>query len=296
MSISSESNNVYEKFRDLADNHPCLGHAPNKGRLHLPISPACNIKCRFCTRLFNNYEERPGVARSVIDTSQASNIIDKALELCPEISVVGVAGPGDSLATSHAVNCLKEIHDKYPHLIGCISTNGLALPDRVQDIIDAGISSVTVTVNAVDPEIQAQIIEYIVYEGKLLTGVDAAKILISHQLEGIKALVEAGVFVKVNSVLIPGLNDEHLSEIAQTVSLLGCGIMNIIPLIPQGDFINYSEPTCDELADAREGVERYITVFRHCQHCRADACGLLGKDVSGSLYEDVDAENTFSHG
>ena len=37
--------------------------AHNKfARIHLPVSPACNIQCRFCKRGFNKWEIRPGVA------------------------------------------------------------------------------------------------------------------------------------------------------------------------------------------------------------------------------------------
>jgi nitrogen fixation protein NifB len=56
-------------------------------------------------------------------------------------------------------------------------------------------------------------------------------------------------------------------------------------------------PSCEALDEARRAVEVYLPVFRHCQHCRADACGLLGQDLSGELYGGApDVENTFSHG
>jgi nitrogen fixation protein NifB len=47
------------------------------------------------------------------------------LKLCPEITVVGIAGPGDPLATTHALETFKLIHNRYPQLIKCLSTNGL---------------------------------------------------------------------------------------------------------------------------------------------------------------------------
>ena len=48
----------------------------------------------------------------------------------------------------------------------------------------------------------------------------------------------------------------------------------------------------------RQQAERYIRVFRHCQHCRADAAGIPGgTDVSKQLYiRPITLENTFSHG
>lgn len=286
-----------ERFEHLALKHPCLGRTSNRGRLHLPVSPYCNIKCRFCTRSFNDTEHRPGVTRSVLPIEQAGDIVEKAMEFCPELSVIGIAGPGDTLASKHALTCLSRIREEYPELIGCMSTNGLMLPESIDAIMEAGVSTVTVTVNAIQPEILAQIVERVILDGKAYQGTEGAEILISRQLRGIKELAERGVFVKINMVLIPEINGEHAGEVARVTSELGASMINIIPLIPQGDFIYMQPPTCRELNLAREEAEQYLPVFRHCQHCRADACGVLGKtDVSSRLYENLSCENTFSHG
>jgi nitrogen fixation protein NifB len=286
-----------ERFAHLAMNHPCLGRAPHKGRLHLPVSPACNIKCRFCTRSFNDFECRPGVANLILSVDDACKTVEKALMLCPEIAVVGVAGPGDSLATDHAIRCFAALQEKFPQLIGCMSTNGLMLPDYVEDICKAGIQSVTVTVNAVEPSLLSQIVEKVVYRGKTLTGEKAAQTLLMRQLWGIQNLAAQDVLVKINTVLIPEINGGHIGEIARVTSALGASIHNIIPLIPQGDFADREAPDCAQLNAAREEAEQYLPVFRHCQHCRADACGLLGESgLESKLYQHLRCENTFSHG
>ena len=38
-----------EKFKHLAKTHPCLGGEAHfkYGRIHLPVSPTCNIQCKF---------------------------------------------------------------------------------------------------------------------------------------------------------------------------------------------------------------------------------------------------------
>ena len=41
----------------------------------------------------------------------------------------------------------------FPHVMLCLSSNGLAVPDYVNDIADLGITHVTITANAIDPEI-----------------------------------------------------------------------------------------------------------------------------------------------
>lgn len=286
-------------YENLKKSHPCFGgHINNAGRIHLPVSPGCNLGCRFCERALNDWEDRPGVAATVLKPEESLKIIEKALELSPEIKVAGIAGPGDTLATNYALETFRLIKDRYPNLIKCMSTNGLLLPEYAEQIIEIGIETLTVTVNAVEPEIEAKINKFIIYHGKRYEGVVAAEILIENQIAGIKKVAEAGVTVKINTVLIPEINGNHIGEIAKTVSNLGAKIYNLIPLIPQNDMKNMRAPSCAELNNAREEAGKYIDVFRHCQHCRADAAGIPGKtDISKELYSAKQyVKETFSHG
>ncbi|MDR2178751.1 MAG: radical SAM protein, partial [Synergistaceae bacterium] len=253
--------------------HPCFGaEAHNKfGRLHLPVSPACNIQCRFCNRSINEKEVRPGVTAGILRPDQAVATVKKALALCPEITVVGIAGPGDTLATDSAIQAFRAVHEVYPHLIKCLSTNGLRLLDRAEELVGVGVKTVTVTVNAVDPFILDKVVSHIVFEGKKITGPAMGEVLTTRQLQGIRRVSELGATVKVNTVLVPGINDGHIEDIAKAVSEAGAHVYNIIPLIPQHELSHIEEPDCDMLQKAREAGEKYLDVFRHCKHCRADA-------------------------
>ena len=287
-----------QKLLRIAKTHPCLSQEANItfGRVHLPVSPECNIHCRFCSRALNKTEQRPGVTAQLLKPEQAVETIRKALELCPQMTVAGIAGPGDALASDAALRTFRFVHEAYPKLTLCLSTNGLMLPDYAEALYNSGVRTVTVTVNAVDPDIQSKIIFYIIYKGKRYTGTQAAKILIGRQLEGIRKMSSLGVIIKVNTVLIPKVNDTHIGAVAKTVSEAGANIYNIIPLIPQHDFKNYSPPSCLQIEKARAAAAKYIPIFRHCQHCRADACGIPGKkDISQKLYGEACLE-TFSHG
>ncbi|URZ18404.1 radical SAM protein [Clostridium felsineum] len=288
-----------EKYKHLSNLHPCLGgEAHSKfGRLHLPVSPTCNIQCKFCKRDCNNNEDRPGVANGILAPKDSVSTVKRALELCPEITVVGIAGPGDTLATENAIETFKYVNEEYPDLIKCLSTNGLLLERYAEELYKVGVSTITVTVNAVDHKIQSQIISHIILDKKIYYGEEAAKILIDAQLRGIRKISELGVIVKVNTVLIPTINDKHIEEIAKTVKEAGAKLYNIIPLIPQHDLSHIPAPTCMELDSARAKAEKYLDVFRHCKHCRADACGIPGqRDLSNQLYGTRLDLETFSHG
>jgi len=287
-------------FDELTRSHPCFstGAKPNKGRVHLPVSPGCNINCNFCSRALNEIDMRPGVASAIITPDEALDIIRKAVALCTDITVAGVAGPGDALATPFALESFRRIKKEFPGIIKCMSTNGLLLPDFAGEIIDIGIDSLSVTVNAIDPEIQRRICESITYHGKQYEGKEAAEILIQNQLDGIRKVAAEGITVKVNTVLIPEINAQHIPFIARTVSEAGAKMYNIIPLIPQHRLSWCSAPDCSFISKARTEAEKYIAVFRHCRRCRADAAGMIGgADIAKQLYiHPVKLENTFSHG
>ncbi|MDR1210015.1 MAG: radical SAM protein [Clostridiales bacterium] len=287
-------------FEELKAAHPCfsVGAKASRGRVHLPVSPGCNIMCNFCRRDINDTEVRPGVARGVISPEEALDVAKRAVALRPDITVAGVAGPGDSLATPYALETFRLIRRYLPDMLKCMSTNGLLLPYFADEIIDIGIDALTVTVNAVDPGIQARICEGIAYKGRRYGGIEAAEILIMNQLSGIARVAAAGITVKVNTVLIPGINEAHVPDVARTVAERGAKIFNIIPLIPQHKLADRPAPDCALISETRRSAERYINVFRHCQRCRADAAGIPGgEDVSGKLYiRPVVLEDTFSHG
>lgn len=286
-------------YKDLQQSHPCFGgHINNVGRIHLPVSPGCNIACRFCDRSINDVEERPGVTSKILKPEESLDILEKAINICPEITVAGIAGPGDTLATDYALDTFRLVKEKFPKLIKCMSTNGLLLNERAEEIIAVGIDSLTVTVNAINPEIEAKLNDYIIYHGRKIAGVEGAGILIKNQLEGIKKVAGAGVTVKVNTVLVPGINDQHIEDIAKTVKEMGASIYNIIPLIPQAQLSDIPSPTCIQIDAARTKAGKYIDVFRHCQHCRADAIGVPGKSEYGDqIYQRrIKCKETFSHG
>ncbi|WP_026527063.1 radical SAM protein [Butyrivibrio sp. VCD2006] len=286
-------------IEELEKNHPCFGGCRfNAGRIHLPVSPGCNISCKFCDRTVNDVEQRPGVTSKIITPDEANMFIDRALEIAPNIKVAGIAGPGDTLATDYAFEAFKKISEKHPELLKCMSTNGLLLYERADELLEIGVDTLTVTVNAVDPEIEAKINDYIIYHGKKYEGVEGAKILIENQLKGIKKVADAGVTVKINTVLVPGINDEHISEVAKTVKELGALIYNIIPLIPQHKLSDVERPTAELIEKVREEAEKYIKVFRHCAHCRADAVGVPGvSEYSMQVFQKrLNVRETFSHG
>jgi nitrogen fixation protein NifB len=97
---------------------------------------------------------------------------------------------------------------------------------------------------------------------------------------------------------VPEINGDHIETIAKTVKEAGARIYNIIPLIPQHELKDVKAPVCAEIDEARTRAGKYIDVFRHCQHCRADAVGVPGRSEYGDqIYQRrLKVKETFSHG
>ena len=265
--------------------HPCFGgnHQKN-GRMHLAVAPKCNIKCGYCTRRHDcANESRPGVTSKLLSPLEAIGKVREVMEnpiTGPIVKVVGIAGPGDPLYNQQTFDTFQLVDQEFPDLIKCLSTNGLLLPDRMPLLEEIGLHSLTVTLNALDPRVGARIYSHVFYDGVRYTGAEGAELLMRNQLEGIRMAADLGMTIKINSVLIPGINDDQLPLISQKVKSLGAFVMNIMPLIPQADFAHIVPPSPERLETLRQANEKVIGQFKHCRQCRADAVGLIGDQLA----------------
>ncbi len=272
----------------LARDHPCYSEDAHHhfARMHVAVAPACNIQCHYCNRKYDcANESRPGVVSERLSPEHALRKVLAVAAEVPELSVVGIAGPGDALANLEAtVATLEGIRRAAPDLMLCLSTNGLALPDHAARLASLGVRHVTVTVNMTDPEVGERIYPWILRDGRKVRGKEASRILSERQLEGIARLAANGVLVKVNSVVIPGVNDRHLPEVARAVRSAGAFLVNLVPLLSAPEHGTHfgktgqRGPTHEELEAVQGACQVDARLMRHCRQCRADAVGRLGED------------------
>jgi nitrogen fixation protein NifB len=287
---------VWEKVK----NHPCYSEEAHHhyARMHVAVAPACNIQCNYCNRKYDcANESRPGVVSEKLTPEQAAKKVLAVASTIPQMTVLGIAGPGDPLANPDKTFKTFELISKTaPDIKLCLSTNGLALPDHVDTIANFNVDHVTITVNMVDPEVGQHIYPWIYYKKKRWTGIDAAKILTERQMQGLEMLTARGILSKINSVMIPGINDQHLVEVNRAVKSRGAFLHNIMPLIsaPEHGTVfglnGQRGPTAQELKALQDACEGEMNMMRHCRQCRADAVGLLGEDRSAEFTTDkIDA-------
>ncbi|MCQ8116822.1 nitrogenase cofactor biosynthesis protein NifB [Methylomonas rosea] len=277
-----------DEIRSKVENHPCYSEDAHHyfARMHVAVAPACNIQCHYCNRKYDcSNESRPGVVSELLTPDQAVKKTMAVAANIPQMTVLGIAGPGDPLANpERTFETFRRLSAEAPDIKLCVSTNGLALPESVEELSKHNIDHVTITINCVDPEIGAQIYPWIFWENKRIKGVKGAKILIEQQQKGLEMLAAKGILVKVNSVMIPGVNDKHLAEVSKIVKAKGAFLHNVMPLIAEAEHgtfygvMGQRGPTQDELMELQDSCSGDMNMMRHCRQCRADAVGLLGED------------------
>lgn len=262
--------------------HPCFDPAASatSARVHLPVARACNMRCGYCNGADDcANESRPGLTSAVLTPYQAVEYLGKVMERAP-VTVAGIAGPGDPFAEpARTLETLALVKDRFPDLLLCVATNGLALADHVDELAAIGVSHVTVTVNSVDPRIGAIMYDWIRSGPYRHTGIEAALTLFERQDKAIRALKAKGMTVKLNTVVVPGVNDKHIASVAVKAREWGVDYMNCMALIPVpgSRFQDRPSPNHEEMAMHRMAAGAFVKQMGHCRRCRADAAGLLSE-------------------
>jgi nitrogen fixation protein NifB len=277
-----------DALRARVQDHPCYSEDAHHyfARMHVAVAPACNIQCHYCNRKYDcANESRPGVVSEVLTPDQAVRKTLAVAATIPQMTVLGIAGPGDPLANpQRTFETFRQLALKAPDIKLCVSTNGLMLPQHVDELARYNIDHVTITINCLDPAVGERIYPWIFWQNRRVFGREAAAILIEQQQKGLEMLSARGILVKVNSVLIPGVNDAHLPEVSRMVKAKGAFLHNVMPLIAaaeHGTFygvMGQRSPQAAELKALQDACEGDMNMMRHCRQCRADAVGLLGED------------------
>lgn len=125
-----------------------------------------------------------------------------------------------------------------------LTTNGLGLEKRAANLADAGLDRVNISLDTIDPERYLK-----------LTRRDR----LHHVLEAIGAAAEAGLSpVKINAVVMPGVNEEDIPTLADYALHQGAQLRFIeqMPLGPREQWRREDMVTADDiLARLREDIE-----------------------------------------
>ena len=164
-------------------------HGRKVSYLRLSITDRCNLRCLYC---------RPAAEWTFLPHEQILSFEEMA-ELVDVARLAGVEKVrltgGEPFARKGFISFVGRLHGKYPDLDLRITTNGTMLAGRIDELREAGISCLNISLDTLRRE-----------KFQDITGVDA----FDQVRAGIDACLAGGLRVKVNVVALKGINDDEL--------------------------------------------------------------------------------------
>jgi GTP 3',8-cyclase len=164
--------------------------------LRVSLLSRCNLSCAYCTMGEDEVKEN-NLHQSIVPAGELLNTINK-LHAVLNLETIRLTG-GEPLLYPHLIELIKEINTiGIPEIK--LTTNGLLLERMAKPMKDAGMQSINVSLDAMDEDVFF-LISKRNHLQKILNGIDAA--------------LEAGLKVKINSVIMKGVNDSQVLPLLQ---------------------------------------------------------------------------------
>ena len=223
-----------------------------KTTLLLPVAqqPFCRI--RF---------DHPDSSARAIPPAGALNWLAENLQQGAAITGVEISGPGDPLAEIAApLETLAGIQQKYPELTLSLTTLGLQGEEYAKPLAAAGVTAVTLMVDAVSRDVADKLYAWIRPGKKTVPLSQAVPMLLDEQARAAKAFKEAGCTVTIRSTVYPGINDDHIEEIARIMASCGAEKMQLVPYDCPTDQEEQMLPLPDLalMQQVRAGAEKHL--------------------------------------
>jgi len=226
-------------------------HTPSGRWIELPVAPRANNRIRFAAT---------DEARQPLSPEQALILLVELLDKGERVDGVTIAGPGDPLADSAStLATLELVRRQYPDMDLGVTTLGLGGKDAAAQLVQAGVSHVTLLVDAVDLEIMRKLYAWIRPGSRTVSLSAATEVLLTEQREAARAFALAGCRVGIKTIIYPGYNDNHAVEIAKTMAEMGAQFMIVAPFEPQaGEEALLERPDCKVMAGIRGQILQYL--------------------------------------
>ncbi|AEH61510.1 molybdenum cofactor biosynthesis protein A [Methanosalsum zhilinae DSM 4017] len=197
--------------------------------LRISVTDRCNLNCIYCHHEGNDCVH----AESEISKQTILNLVGAAR--CHGVNKLKFSG-GEPLMRSD----FEEIISELPRMKNIsATTNGVMLADRAHDLKDSGLDRVNISLDTLDPERYRYI-------------TNGSSHLLERVMDGIHMAVDAGLVpVKLNMVLLKGLNDSEIEDMLDFVRGYSDGV--VLQLIELMDFNGIPSYRID--ADA---IEQYL--------------------------------------
>lgn len=214
----------------------CINDAYNRpiNYLRVSVTDRCNLRCVYC--MPEDGVEACG-HEDLLTYEEIAFVVRAAAGL--GLSKVRLTG-GEPLVRLGFANLVRMVASVPGIDDVAVTTNGILLAQKARELAAAGLRRVNVSLDSLRPERFAQI-----------TRRDA----LPHVLAGIDAAHAAGLApVKINTVVVRGMNDDEVAEIART-TLERDWHVRFIELMPVGESASWADQGYMPTAEIKALVE-----------------------------------------
>lgn|SRR5690625_92859 len=162
--------------------------------LRISLIDKCNLRCHYCMPAEGLDWLKKDDLLAAHEIVRLADIAIRHLGI-QEIRFTG----GEPLVRADLVDILDGVHSKHPDIDLSMTTNGINLERKIDDLVAAGLSRINVSLDTVCPETFAEITRRDRLT-KVLSGLHAAKAAGLHP-------------IKINAVLLRGINDQQAAEL-----------------------------------------------------------------------------------
>lgn len=189
--------------------------------LRISVTDRCNLKCSYCRPTDHSFCE---LAHAQVLTFEE---IERVVRVAASMGVNKVRLTGGEPLVRRGIPSLIQMLKDIPGIHDmALSTNAMLLEKQAQDLADAGLSRINISLDSIQPE-----------RFKELTG--GGKLEIA--LNGIRKAVEVGFSpIKVNAVVMRGVNENEIADMIDFASDAGVQ-MRFIEFMPLCDGNSWSD-------------------------------------------------------
>lgn len=197
--------------------------------MRISVTDRCNLRCKYCM-------PEGGVSTIPMSELLSYEEIARVCQVAADLGIKKVRLTGGEPLVRLEVEKLVSMIHRIPGIESItMTTNGILLKEHLKELTDSGLNGVNISLDTLDPE-----------TFKYITGQDA----LGKVMDSIHASLEAGICVKVNTVLLPG--EFYLEKDKTWMSMLPLAKelpvdLRFIELMPIGEGKAFYQLTGDEV-------------------------------------------------
>ena len=162
--------------------------------IRVSVTSRCNFRCLYCMPN-TPFEWEP--KENVLSYEEMFEFLRLAID--EGVKKIRITG-GEPLLRKDLDKFVKMLYDYKPSLDLALTTNGYYLKDKAKKLKKAGLKRVNISLDSLKPEIAKKI---------------AQKDVLDKVLEGIDEAINVGLKVKLNSVVMKGINDNEIIDLLE---------------------------------------------------------------------------------